>query len=97
MTSARHTSPYEEKALTETYQLSNRVETLEDVKTTAGTFKAYRIVRDWLLKATTQVRNRDITWRTTSWFAPDVKWVVKSTTTSATGQDGELISYSLKK
>ena len=82
---------------TETYQLSNRVETLEDVKTPAGTFKAYRIVRDWLLKAKTQVRNRDITWRTTSWFAPDVKWVVKSTTTSATGQDGELISYSLKK
>ena len=81
----------------ETYELSNRVEILEDVKTPAGTFKAYRIVRDWVLKARTQVRNRDITWRTTSWFAPDVKWTVKSTSTNATGQDGELISYSLKK
>jgi hypothetical protein len=85
------------RGVTETYELTNRVETLEDVKTPAGTFKAYRVVRDWVLKARAQVRNRDITWRTTSWFAPDVKWVVKTTSTNPTGQDGELISYSLKK
>jgi hypothetical protein len=85
------------RGTSETYELSNRVEAFEDVKTLAGTFKAYRVVRDWLLKAKAQVRPREVTWRTTAWFAPDVKWTVKSTSTSPTGQDGELISYSLKK
>lgn len=80
----------------ESYEYSNHVAGLEDVKTAAGTFKAYRIVRDIVLKGQPNVRNRDIRWQTSSWFAPDVKFVVKTTTTSATGRESELVSYRLK-
>jgi hypothetical protein len=81
----------------ENYELSNRVDRLEEVKTPAGTFKAYRIVRDVTLKGgQAQVRLRDNKWQTTVWFAPDVKFVVKSTSTSPTARDTELLSYSVK-
>ncbi|MGH7341603.1 MAG: hypothetical protein ACREKH_14015 [Candidatus Rokuibacteriota bacterium] len=81
----------------ENYEFSNRVDRLEDVKTSAGTFKAYRIVRDIVLKGGQAMgRPRDVKWQTTSWFAPDVKFVVKSTSTSPTGQDSELVSYRVK-
>ncbi|HEV8643885.1 MAG TPA: hypothetical protein VGV13_22690 [Methylomirabilota bacterium] len=73
------------------------MEGVEDVKTPAGTFKAYRIVRDWVLKGgRAQVRHSDFRWQTTTWFAPDVKLFVKTTTTNPRGQEQELMSYSLK-
>ena len=50
------------RGTSETFEISNRVEGVEDVKTPAGTFKAYKIVRDWLLRAKAQVRQRDFTW-----------------------------------
>lgn len=81
----------------ENYEVSNRVERVEEVKTQAGTFKAYRIARDWVLKGgRAQVRLNDVRWQTTTWFAPDVKLFVKTTTTNPRGQDQELISYSVK-
>lgn len=81
----------------ENYELSNRVDRLEEVKTLAGTFKAYRIVRDVTLKGgQAQMRVRDSKWQTTVWFAPDVKFVVKSTSTNPTARDTELLSYTVK-
>lgn len=88
---------------TEDYEVSNRVDGVEDVTTPAGTFKAYRIVRDWMLKATKagvtgkgQGRPRDVRWQTTTWFAPDAKFAVRTTTTNPQGENSELISYSVK-
>lgn len=81
----------------ENYEFSNRVEALDDVKTPAGTFKAYRIVRDIVLKGGQAMgRGRDVAWQTTTWFAPDVKFVVKTTSTSANARDTELLSYNVK-
>jgi hypothetical protein len=76
------------------YEVSNRVDKMEDVKTPAGTFKAYRIVRELVAKGT--MGRRDFTWQTVTWFAPDVKYIVKSTSTSPNAQDTELLSYSVK-
>ncbi|MGH7307741.1 MAG: hypothetical protein ACREK6_03515 [Candidatus Rokuibacteriota bacterium] len=81
----------------ENYEVDNRVDRIEDVKTQAGTFTAYRIVREWVLKGgRAQVRHSDFRWQTTTWFAPDVKFAVKTTTTNPRGENSELISYSVK-
>lgn len=68
----------------------------EDVKTKAGTFKAYKIHYEWSLPLATSV----IRWNSQLWYAPDVKVPVKFTTTSqSTSPDNrawELVSYSLK-
>ncbi len=78
----------------QTYDVRNHVIAYEDVKTKAGTFNAFRIQRDW------SVRSRfgnPFTWVTVAWWAPDVKFSVKFTTTGrGTAQDWELVSYSLK-
>ncbi len=83
---------------TRNYEVSNRVEGAEDVKTPAGTFKAYRIVRNFVLKpaSPTFLDQRDRTWQTTTWFAPDVKFAVKFTSTNPVQRDTELLSYSVK-
>jgi hypothetical protein len=79
------------------YEMSNRVDKVEEVKTAAGTFKAYRIVRNVTLKGGQAMgRPRDVTWQTTNWFAPDVKFVVKTTSTNTNAQDSELLSYRIK-
>jgi hypothetical protein len=81
----------------EHYEFVNRVDRIEEVKTAAGAFRAYRIVRDVTLKGgQAGGRLRDATWQTTSWYAPDVKFVVKSTTTNTGGRDTELLSYRIK-
>ena len=41
-------------------------------------------------------RPRDVKWQTTTWFAPDVQFVVKTTSTSPNAQDTELLSYTVK-
>ena len=68
------------------YRVYFKVVGLEDVKVKAGTFKAYKIQRDW----NTQY------WRgqETVWYVPEVKWYVKRTGDFAT--DWELEAYSLK-
>lgn len=81
----------------ENYEFSNRVDRREQVKTPAGTFKAYRIVRDVVLKGGQAMgRTGDIKWQTTSWFAPEAKFVVKATSTNPNAQDSELVSYRVK-
>jgi hypothetical protein len=81
----------------EHYEVSNRVDRIEDVKTPAGTFRAYRIVRHVVLKGGQAMgRGRDVPWQTTTWFASDVKFPVKTTSTKQGAQDSELLSYELK-
>lgn len=70
------------------YAVDCVVEAYEDVKTPAGTFKAFKVRRDWKVGSAS--------WTDYSWFAPDVKWVVKYTTTRRGGKDMELVSYSVK-
>jgi len=69
------------------------VEGYEDVKTKAGTFKAFKISRTWKSEHSGDrgTESRDI-----SWFAPGVKTIVKQELLSS-GMSWELVSYDLKK
>jgi len=71
------------------------VQAFEDVKTQAGTFKAYRIFRNWALE---RFEGRGSTsWTQVVWFAPEVKQIVKFTSTQQGGPpEFELASYNLK-
>lgn len=71
------------------------VQAYEDVTTKAGTFKAFKIVRDWNIRPIDN-RGRGFSWTTTEWYAPDAKWVVKWTTTNPNQKDWELVSYTVK-
>ncbi len=69
----------------------------EDVKTKAGTFKAYKINYAW----TVHTRRGDFRWTNVAWFAPEARSTVKFETGSPNrespdAQDWELVSYSLK-
>jgi len=55
------------------YLIDCTVSALQDVKTKAGTFKAYRIDRSWKIKGHTPWPN----WNDAIWIAPDVKNLVK--------------------
>ncbi len=72
------------------YSIDCSVEAYEDVKTPAGTFKAFKVRRDWSLMPYRAA------WTDYSWFAPDVKWAVKYTTGRNGGKDQELTSYTVK-
>lgn len=74
------------------YSVESTVVGYQDVKTKAGTFKAYKIQGQWTL----HLSGRDINWTNVLWFAPDVKASVKFTSTNQNIQDWELVSYSLK-
>lgn len=76
------------------YTVDVTVMAYEDVKTKAGTFKAYRINYEW----TVHTQFGDFRWNNMWWFAPDVKSLVKFTTTSRAreAQDWELVSYTVK-
>lgn len=76
--------------LTFTYYFE--VKAYEDVKTAAGTFKAYRIQEDYTVGGGTW-SNR---YRNVRWFAPEAKFTVKWTSTRADSKDWELASYNLK-
>jgi len=65
----------------------------EDVKTKAGTFKAYKLQRDWTMSWPGYTGS---SWTTTDWYAPEVRSLVKSVTTSPGGRDWELVAYALK-
>ncbi len=71
------------------YNINLIVRSYEDVKTKAGTFKAYKIEQSW----SNAYGSR---WVNTVWYAPEVRSQVKFTTTSPNGTDWELTSYSLK-
>jgi len=76
------------------YVVDSTVSALEDVKTKAGTFKAYRIDRDWKIRVSTNVPP---TWKTTDWFAPEVKWNVKFESSARNAREWELVSYGPKR
>jgi hypothetical protein len=65
----------------------------EDVKTIGGTFKAFRMRQDWYMNWPGFSGNE---WTQTVWYAPEVKTIVKSETTSYGGTDWQLRSYSVK-
>lgn len=72
------------------YTVDNRVTAYEDVKTKAGTFKAYRIERSWTAARTNN-------WTDTVWWAPAVKSSVKFTSRNPNAREWELESYSVKE
>jgi len=67
----------------------------EDVKTPAGTFKAYRIRRNWSFRYP-GFGEVYYTWDDTVWYAPETKLEVKSETTHPSLRSWELLSFSLK-
>jgi len=71
------------------YSINLTVRSYDNVKTKAGTFKAYKIERSW----NNSFGSR---WVDTVWYAPEVRSQVKYTTTNANGTEWELTSYSLK-
>ncbi len=76
-----------------TYTVDVTVDGYEDVRTPAGTFKAYKIRSLWTLETRW---GRRPTWTNVTWFAPDAKGSVKFTSTRPGAKDWELMSYSLK-
>jgi hypothetical protein len=75
------------------YTIDCRVVAYEDVKTKAGTFKAYRIERSW----SQGTSSRTYEWNDTVWWAPAVKSSVKFTSRNPNSQEWELESYSVKE
>lgn len=82
----------------EPYANQFRVEAQEEVKTKAGTFKAFRISHLQQRAHSTFSSEAGLTWRVTLWYSPDAKAVVKreANTRVNSGPDWELESYSLK-
>jgi DUF3108-like len=72
------------------YTVDTTVEKYEDVTVKAGTFKAFKVRREWTRRTT----SREDKWAEYLWFAPDAKISVKST--SNVTQHWELLSYRLK-
>jgi hypothetical protein len=70
-----------------------KVHAIEDVKTKAGTFKAYRLVSNW---TSTTSAGGAYRWTNQAWYSPEVKALVKATSTNPNIPEWELISYTLK-
>jgi hypothetical protein len=75
------------------YDVASVVKAVEEVKTKAGTFKAFKIQSDWSFP---QSFGPPVKWINTTWYAPDAKIAVKFTTTSRFGTEWELESFTLK-
>jgi hypothetical protein len=74
------------------YDVAVVVTALEDVKTKAGTFKAYKMVRTWNSPSGgTAFPFTDVVW-----FAPSAKFPVKFESNRKGAQGGELSSYAVK-
>lgn len=74
------------------YDVAVLVSALEDVKTKAGTFKAYKMERTWSgASGGTAFRFTDVVW-----FAPSAKFPVKFESNRQGAQNGELSSYAVK-
>jgi hypothetical protein len=74
------------------YDVAVVVSALEDVKTKAGTFKAYKMERTWNSSSGgTAFPFTDVVW-----FAPSVKFPVKFESNRKGAQKGELSSYAVK-
>lgn len=75
------------------YVIDCTVSAFKDVKTKAGTFKAYQIDRAWKIKVHT---GPSPNWSDTSWWSPEVKQVIKYESGARNAPSWELISYSVK-
>lgn len=75
------------------YVIDSTVTAFENVKTKAGTFKAFKIDRSWTIKVSS---GTPPAWSDTAWFSPEVKTIVKFETGSQNGRPFELTSYSVK-
>jgi len=71
------------------------VEALEDVTVLAGTFRAFRVRRDFYAYPPGS-RASGTRWSQRFWFAPEAKWAVKYTSTRPGEQEWELSSYYLE-
>jgi hypothetical protein len=82
----------------EAYKNTFHVETYEEVKTKAGTFKAFRITHIQQRAHTSFSGDVGKTWRETLWYGPEVKAFVKREVNTKVewGPDWELESYALK-
>lgn len=74
------------------YTVGITVKSYDDVKTPAGVFRAYKMEQSW----STKDDSSTYTWVNTSWYAPDVKNVVKFSSNNPNIKDWELVSYTLK-
>jgi hypothetical protein len=75
------------------YMIECVVSSYTDVKTKAGTFKAFQIDRSWKVKVST---GPSPSWSDTVWWSPEVKNVVKFESGARNAQNFELISYTVK-
>jgi len=76
------------------YSVDCSVQGYEDVKTQAGTFKAFKVYRKWHRH---QFSGGGDDWSDVMWFAPAVKTIVKLGPTTASTAYWELASYELKE
>ncbi|HTK90816.1 MAG TPA: hypothetical protein VL948_11225 [Verrucomicrobiae bacterium] len=74
------------------YDVAVKIAKYEDVKTKAGTFKAFKMERSWRGGRAPNTS----TWSDAVWFAPGVKSVVKFTSMNQNATEFDLTSYSLK-
>jgi len=75
------------------YIIACTVSAYENVKTKAGTFKAYKIDRAWRIRVSTGPQP---SWNDMVWYSPEAKTVVKFESGARGAQEWELASYSLK-
>jgi len=75
------------------YVIDSTVSDYKDVKTKAGTFKAFQIDRNWKIKVSA---GPPPTWSDTAWWSPEVKTVIKYESGARNGRSWELVSYSVK-
>jgi len=74
--------------------VDSTVSKFEDVKTAAGTFKAYKIDRSWRIRVST---GAPPTWSDTFWYSPEVKATIKFETSNRNAREWELVSYGPKR
>ena len=77
------------------YDVAIVVEAYEDIATRAGTFKAFRLRRDFVIRPVDN-RGRGFSWSERTWFAPSAKAAAKLTTTNPNGVDWEITAYTVK-
>lgn len=76
------------------YDFVCKVEAYEDVTIKIGTFKAFKITRDATIRSIDN--RRGFSWSSSEWFAPEIKFSVKFTTTNPNQKDWELASFTVK-
>lgn len=90
----RISAPAFQRGQARNYVVDVQVQAYEDVKTKAGTFKAFKIWRQWQIVG--RFSGEDARWNDTVWFAPEAKTSVKFTSTNRFATEWELVSYTLK-